>query len=67
MTEQGLHITFHAGCGVWDVQPFDDKIEWHNDEYRGTYSECKKEAIDQMNRAQMPHYPNAVYGSIHDY
>ena len=61
------YITYDAGCNIWEVEPFDSTIDWHNDEYQGTYAECKREANYQMNEAGQPHYSNAEYGSIYDY
>ena len=60
------YITYDAGCNIWEVEPFDSKIDWHNDEYQGTYTECRKEANHQMNAGQ-PHYVNSKYESIYDY
>ena len=61
------YITYNAGCNIWVVEPFDSKVDWHKDEYQGTYAECKKEADYQMNNVGKPHYANAPYGSIWDY
>jgi len=40
--ENDKYITFHAGCGIWEIAKFDEAIEWHhdNDVFVGTYIEC---------------------------
>ena len=54
------YITYNAGrphYPLWEVERFDSSIDWHRDEFRGTYAECKKEAHYQMREAGRPHYP----------
>ncbi len=61
------YISYNAGCDIWIVEDFNSKIDWHNHEFKGTKTECQKEANYQMKGFGQPHYPNAEYGSIHDY
>ena len=61
------YITYDAGCGIWVVEPFNPKIEWHKSEYTGTKKECEREAKWNMDNQPSPHYPDAEYGSIFDY
>jgi hypothetical protein len=43
------YIIFDAGCGIWEAEPFDSSIDWHNDEWRGTKEEAEKEAEKRTN------------------
>lgn len=61
------YVTYDAGCNIWVVEPFNEKIEWHKNEYIGTKSQCEKEAEYQMYQAYRPHYDGAAYRSIFDY
>ena len=61
------YITYDAGCNIWEVEPFDSTVNWHNDEYQGTFKECNAEAKSQMNIDGNQHYANAEYESIFDY
>lgn len=43
------HICYHAGCNIYDVEKFNEKISWHNDSdvFKGTRSECLKEKAEK--------------------
>lgn len=60
------YITYDAGFNIWEVELFDAKIKWHNNEFQGTRKECELEAKEQMEESTA-HYPNAEYESIYDY
>ncbi len=60
------YIAYNAGCGIWEVEKYDSSILWHEKEYRGTKNDCKDKVELEM-MPQLAHYPNASYGSIHDY
>ena len=60
------YIVFDAGCNIWEVKRFNPAIDWHNEQFKGTYKECTDEASRQMEPSK-PHYINAPYGSIWDY
>lgn len=62
-----LYIAHNAGCDIWEVCLFDEGIDWHHNEFQGTFEECEKEVVFQMNKNRQGHYPNASYGSIWDY
>lgn len=36
-------ICYDAGCDIFEVEPFNPKIEWHKNEFQGSYAECLKE------------------------
>lgn len=36
-------ICYDAGCDIFEVEPFNPEIEWHKNEFQGTYEECLKE------------------------
>tara|TARA_R110002167_G_scaffold81296_5_gene222704 strand:- start:2391 stop:2600 length:210 start_codon:yes stop_codon:yes gene_type:complete len=59
-------ITYNAGENIWEVEPFNSKIEWHNNEFKGSYEDCIEESERQMT-SRKPHYANAEYESIFDY
>ena len=59
-------IAYDAGCGIWEIEPFDSSVDWHSNEYRGTKKECNAECGSQMN-VQQSHYVDAPCGSIWDY
>ena len=61
------YITYNAGCDIWEVEPFDETIDWHNKVYQGTLEECNEEAKLRMNNIGKQHYPNAEYESKFDY
>jgi hypothetical protein len=66
MAREKIYITYNAGCGIWEIETFNETIDWHHNEFQGTKMECKKEASKQMESGQ-PHYQNAEYESIFDY
>lgn len=36
-------ICYDAGCDIFEVEPFNPKIVWHNNEFKGSYFECMQE------------------------
>ena len=60
------YIAYNAGCGIWEIELFDENTKWHIKEYRGDKEDCKHKASLE-NEPSLPHYPNAPYGSIYDY
>ena len=66
MTKDRLFIAYNAGCDIWELEPFNPSIEWHNKEYIGTYKECKNECKTQM-EPRSGHYSDCIEGSIYDY
>ena len=61
------YITFNSGCNIWEVEQFDSTIEWHKNEFKGSYKECKKKANLEMYGSNKPHYSRPEYSSIYDY
>tara|TARA_R110002020_G_scaffold334555_2_gene549805 strand:- start:12555 stop:12749 length:195 start_codon:yes stop_codon:yes gene_type:complete len=61
------YIAFNSGCNIWEVEQFDNTTEWHKNEFKGTYKECKKKADLEMNGLNKPHYSRPEYSSIYDY
>ena len=37
------YICYNAGSDIFEIEKFNPKIDWHNDEFKGTYSECVAE------------------------
>lgn len=62
----GHYIAYNAGCGIWEAEPFDKNIDWHNEVYKGTKSQCEQKVLSEMTKDHR-RYPNAREGSIHDY
>ena len=44
-------ICYNAGCDIWNIERFDNSIEWHKNEYRSTYDECVIEKAYNEKRA----------------
>lgn len=38
-----LFICYDQGCNDFTVEPFNPSIDWHNNEFIGTYYECMRE------------------------
>ena len=36
-------ICYNAGCDIFEIEAYNAKIEWHQNEFRGSYKECEKE------------------------
>lgn len=36
-------ICYNAGCDIYEIEPFNSKIEWHKKEFIGGYTECMRE------------------------
>jgi hypothetical protein len=36
-------ICYNAGCDIFEIVPYNQNIEWHQEEYKGTYNDCVKE------------------------
>lgn len=34
------YICYDAGCNIYVIEKFNPLIEWHNDEFIGTYEQC---------------------------
>ena len=60
------YIAYDAGSNIWEVEKYNESVDWHKDQYTGTKKECEAEAQRQMN-TDYRHYPDAPYGSIWDY
>jgi len=64
------YIAFDAGCDIWEVELFDSSIDWHKEEFNGTFAEATFYADNKMHDihgAYQPHYTDAQYCSIFDY
>lgn len=56
-------ILYNAGCDIYEIEEFNPSIDWHQNEFQGTYSEClqekmKKEEDDYRFNNFMPHLSN---------
>lgn len=42
-----VYICYNAGSGQYIVEEYNPNIEWHQEEFQGTYQECLLEAQSQ--------------------
>jgi hypothetical protein len=54
------YICYNAGCDIYVIEKFNPSIDWHKNEFQGTYLECLKEKESQEQSAYrfnncMPH------------
>ena len=57
------YICYNAGCDIYVVEKFNESIDWHKDEFIGTYEECVAEKQEQEEAAYrfnncLPHLSN---------
>jgi len=55
-----IYICYNAGCDIYEIEKFNQSIDWHKKEFQGTYAECLKEKERQEQDAYrfnncMPH------------
>ena len=54
------YICYNAGCDIYVIEIFNPSIDWHKNEFQGTYAECLQEKESQEQDAYrfnncMPH------------
>lgn len=57
------YICYNAGCDIYLVEPFNPSIEWHENEFQGTFAQCMEEKKRQEYAAYrfnnyLPHESN---------
>jgi hypothetical protein len=57
------YICYDAGCDIYEVEKFDPLIDWHKNEFKGTFNECIKEKENREHEAYrfnnfLPHLSN---------
>ena len=35
------YIAYNGGCSIWVTEKFNNAIDWHNSEFKGTKEECE--------------------------
>lgn len=63
--KKSKYICYDAGCDIYVIERFNPAIEWHEDEFIGTYEQCLSEKEERENEAYrfnncLPHLSNCL-------